>query len=411
MQADIKIRRLNKNSRVTPMTLALFEDSGWFKADYTQLSFNPGREWGHLAGCDLFTKRGVYPADPSDPMANLQVVRTAAPLRNQDPFFCLAGGRGRTCTMDLRAAGQCQVNEFNLRDIEAPYRYFTSAKKSGTFPENDQLPHVGPNFQCNFESSRTSQEEMWTAIGSYFGQEHSSAGFSTSLQHSGEGRRSSTGCCRFECDMSTPASPVLTIQPLTMGKDGVQGEAVCRKGDGGEAKSITGMTGTVTCVEPEVLCGSNAEPSPIPSASPSPAGSPEGGGGGGGGDVNPSTIPATGSPSPAVASPFPRCQPRRESFFPAYRNPGHGARGGFLPWHHRGTHERRLPLCGRCSSFIGWHHRRSTDVRSCPGPTGSKCPRARCRYISCGHQGAGIRVWVWVWRRYPTRAPSAGERQ
>lgn len=37
---------------LTPMTLALFEDSGWYKANYTQAKISP---WGLGAGCDFAT--------------------------------------------------------------------------------------------------------------------------------------------------------------------------------------------------------------------------------------------------------------------------------------------------------------------------------------------------------------------
>jgi leishmanolysin-like peptidase len=44
--------------RISPMTLALFEDSGWYTPDYNMASrYSYGRDWGYKQGCAFTTDK------------------------------------------------------------------------------------------------------------------------------------------------------------------------------------------------------------------------------------------------------------------------------------------------------------------------------------------------------------------
>lgn len=116
---------------ISPYTLAVFEASGWYQVHYDRLELQPGREWGHLAGCDLHLKRAIHPADPASPYENLQSVQTSSTFRNNEPFFCAVDDSRKLCTPDLRSVGRCR---FSTSDEVVPdqYRYFQDNTKKGS---------------------------------------------------------------------------------------------------------------------------------------------------------------------------------------------------------------------------------------------------------------------------------------
>ena len=81
--------------RISPMTLALFEDSGWYTPNYTMASrYSYGRDWGYKQGCAFTTDKCLS--------SSQQPLGTPA-------HFCanLSSSNVPFCTLDRRYIGYC----------------------------------------------------------------------------------------------------------------------------------------------------------------------------------------------------------------------------------------------------------------------------------------------------------------
>ena len=90
---------------VTPMTLAFFEDSSWFRPDYskaTPVSY-PGN-WGYKQGCDFALKRCI----------------SSETQKATSSRFCDTLG-AETCSLDRKSAGRCRMSEY-AKSIPASFR-------------------------------------------------------------------------------------------------------------------------------------------------------------------------------------------------------------------------------------------------------------------------------------------------
>ena len=85
------------NAFLTPMTLALFEDSGWYRANYSMATLvQPNVSWGFQQGCDFALNKCVAPK--------------AAPVSTGTPaHFCA----GVTATTDPQQASECTLDRYS----------------------------------------------------------------------------------------------------------------------------------------------------------------------------------------------------------------------------------------------------------------------------------------------------------
>lgn len=104
---------------LSPLTIALMEDSGWYKANYTQSRSSP---WGLGAGCDFVTNQCLIPGDtPSIP-------------EYSRGYFCNEGSK-RGCSPELTHKVACTVIDYNyILPLSLPdsiFQYFTSEPTRG----------------------------------------------------------------------------------------------------------------------------------------------------------------------------------------------------------------------------------------------------------------------------------------
>eukprot|EP00937_MAST-01D_sp_MAST-1D-sp2_P005570 g5570.t1 len=115
------------------LTLAYFEDTGWFKPDYT-LAQTP--HWGYKAGCAFATQPCLNGAGASSDVTGTH--------------FCTIEKQKR-CSVDGRTAkGVCQVATYGA-DLPTAYQYFSdSARKGGHMSTADYCPMTMPysNGDC-----------------------------------------------------------------------------------------------------------------------------------------------------------------------------------------------------------------------------------------------------------------------
>ena len=111
------------------ITLALMEDSGWYKANYTQGQASP---WGLNAGCDFVTDTCLIPSATTPQI----------PAYSRG-YFCNEGSR-RGCSPALTHKLACSVIDYNYilprRIPDEQFQYFTSAPTRGGPRQADYCP-------------------------------------------------------------------------------------------------------------------------------------------------------------------------------------------------------------------------------------------------------------------------------
>lgn len=107
---------------VSPFTLALFEDTGWYRANYSQAS---RMIWGQKAGCGFLNNKCV------DPVSHKALV-------SPPNTFCDTAG-AQSCTYDLRAVGFCSMSTYSS-SLPQPFQYFADPTRGGSLAAADFCP-------------------------------------------------------------------------------------------------------------------------------------------------------------------------------------------------------------------------------------------------------------------------------
>lgn len=169
---------------VSSLTLALFEDSGWYKANYTMSQMSP---WGLGAGCEFATGACLTQGTngPSVP-------------EYSQGFFCASQGE-KSCSPELTHKMACSISDYNLfvPQVLPPSRdqYFPEPSLGGP-RQADYCPVYGSTY-----SNRKAEEldcrnpSNGNTFISLYGEEYS--GTSKCIpSSSGEGRCYRTACVR-----------------------------------------------------------------------------------------------------------------------------------------------------------------------------------------------------------------------
>ena len=111
------------------LTLALFEDSGWYKANYTQGQMNP---WGLNAGCNFATDSCLIPSTSTPEI----------PAYSRG-YFCNEGSR-RGCSPAVTHKLACTIIDYNYilprRVPDSQFQYFLSDTTRGGPRQADYCP-------------------------------------------------------------------------------------------------------------------------------------------------------------------------------------------------------------------------------------------------------------------------------
>lgn len=123
---------------LTSITLAIYQDSGWYMPDFTQADVPvKGQTWGYQQGCDFATKKCIDNSVPSN--------------RN----FCTAqsGLDLYGCSADRTGKFQCDLNGVTLpASLPQQLSYFNGSTKLGQQVHHDYCPtyslSAGPSYTC-----------------------------------------------------------------------------------------------------------------------------------------------------------------------------------------------------------------------------------------------------------------------
>lgn len=115
---------------LSPLTLALMEDTGWYVANYTMSRASP---WGLAAGCSFVTDPCLIPGDPP-----------TIPDYGRG-YFCNQGSF-RGCSPALTHKLSCTVLDYEYLSTPSPesqFQYFTDAPTRGGPRQSDYCPVFG----------------------------------------------------------------------------------------------------------------------------------------------------------------------------------------------------------------------------------------------------------------------------
>lgn len=121
---------------LSPMTLALFEDSGWYKANYTQATIAP---WGLAAGCNFALGPCLVTAD--DGTVQVPDYGKGFFCNDKSEKGCSAGHTHKmACTID-------DYNDIVPRDLPLPrFQYFPGSPTLGGPRHADFCPLFGSTY-------------------------------------------------------------------------------------------------------------------------------------------------------------------------------------------------------------------------------------------------------------------------
>eukprot|EP00542_Grammatophora_oceanica_P012963 CAMPEP_0194029738 /NCGR_PEP_ID=MMETSP0009_2-20130614/3397_1 /TAXON_ID=210454 /ORGANISM="Grammatophora oceanica, Strain CCMP 410" /LENGTH=726 /DNA_ID=CAMNT_0038669505 /DNA_START=41 /DNA_END=2218 /DNA_ORIENTATION=+ len=167
------------------VTLALMEDSGWYKANFTMGRTSP---WGLGAGCDFATSECLQPGNPP-----------VIPEYSKG-FFCSEGAE-RGCSPSLTHKMACTLIDYSyvnpLNRPDAKFQYFTDADSRGGPRQADYCPLFGSTYQGldaeQLECANTDNVDSINFYNEVYGED--SKCFETST---GEGRCYRSACVKDE---------------------------------------------------------------------------------------------------------------------------------------------------------------------------------------------------------------------
>ena len=111
---DVMVGESEKDEEyMSPITLALFEDSGWYKAQYSAIAASTGVNWwGRNAGCGFLQNRCIENGEAAYPK-----------------FWCTEPEK-RMCTSRFLSAGKCSTARY-IAPLPAFSQYFSSDVQLG----------------------------------------------------------------------------------------------------------------------------------------------------------------------------------------------------------------------------------------------------------------------------------------
>jgi leishmanolysin-like peptidase len=244
---------------VSPITLAAFEDSGWYMPNYDAADgWKDKMDWGFKQGCTFATSTCLRKGATTGPG-----------LGNPPHFYADAralksSGSNAVCTTDRLAVGQVRVSQYN-GNLPTQYQYYSDPTVGGGSSETlDFCPAIEAytNRMCAVAAN---QDVNAYKYGETYGPGSMCA--TSTLRLTGFTEGLGAGCYEMMC--VTGSSPAVHI---TVTSNGNSENVHCTTADANVAKSVPGYSGTITCPDFAIFCADRIKLSPDaePTAQPSP---------------------------------------------------------------------------------------------------------------------------------------------
>ncbi len=247
----VGVSHAGQSSSISDMSLALFEDSGWYVADYGVTSPRClfAREWCADAGA-------TPPEPPREPLlwgrgrgCAFVNGKCSGPAWKAGGYFCEAssGPEREACTVGRLSSGYCTLREHASPILPSSHRYFTDPRLGGR-PMEDHCPIVSAysDWNCR-EMPRGDAAERAERAAREQGEERSGASrcFTSSLHNGSAISAPYNGCYGHRC-LST------TRLQLRVANEWLDCDA------SGEVR-LEGWTGFARCPPAEELCAVAAD--------------------------------------------------------------------------------------------------------------------------------------------------------
>ena len=232
-------------AKISPITLGLLEDSGWYIANYSNADrFKKGLDWGFQQGCE-FTKNKC-----------LDTINSASPPHFYSQQKTLSSGTA-LCTLDRLAIAQVDLYKYS-KPLPSQYQYYTDSFVGGSPNVFDYCPAVQglSNRNCKRITDGVTYSSKFI-FGETYGS--SSACFLSTLVHTSYSSYSAGGAGCFEeiCNKTQGALLVKIIGP-----GGIVSIVKCISE--GQKISVIGYSGFLICPSYELVCLQESSPFYIP---------------------------------------------------------------------------------------------------------------------------------------------------
>jgi leishmanolysin-like peptidase len=239
------------SAKISPVTLALLEDSSWYIANYSNADrFKIGLDWGFSQGCQF---------------VNNKCLDSSGIGLGQPPHFysqqrTLSLGNA-VCTIDRLAVGQAELSIYS-KSLPLPFQYYTDPTIGGYPNTLDYCP--GIQGLSNRHCKRTSDGAAYSAK-SHFGETFGarSSCFLSTLVYSSSAGYAPGGAGCFEEVCNTTLGALL----VTIARPGGASPITVQCTFEGQKLSVSGFSGFLTCPSYDAVCVRSAAPIYSPNSS------------------------------------------------------------------------------------------------------------------------------------------------
>jgi hypothetical protein len=198
---------------VSYLTLALFEDMGFYTSNYSNAEY---WVWGKDQGCGFVEGR------------------CEDTWINRPGYFC-SDNTQRGCTANRQGKGTCNVKEYNEK-LLSYYRHFSDPKKGGDIPPADFCPFTdvqsGSDEWCT-DITKTPDNAIFEV-------------FSSDSLCWEYGSSNNLACWKYSCDLTNFTAPILQVE-----YNGVPYDC---PSEGGVISGIGPSNGGIHCPPTSLVC-------------------------------------------------------------------------------------------------------------------------------------------------------------
>jgi len=173
---------------LSPLTLGLLEDSGWYKANFTMSSVSP---WGHGSGCDFVEQPCLVTNDVDD---------VVVPDYGRG-YFCTQG-QPRGCSPSHHYKMGCTLIDYSIfSDNAIPdirFQYFPSAPELGGPQQADYCPLYGSSYKNNVHNLDCRNSDNGFGLGIIYSEYYGEKSSCFETANSGEARCYEARCIKNE---------------------------------------------------------------------------------------------------------------------------------------------------------------------------------------------------------------------
>lgn len=233
-------------SLLSAVTLAMFEESGWYKAKYDgaqvlPVAWRAGLDWGFKQGCAFAVGKCL----------------SAAGVSTGTPAHFSRTAVTEACTVDRRARGVAQVSAY-ASGQQAWYKYVSGDTQGGR-SSMDYCPYVQA-FSIGVCESPNGGAASANANDRVYGVSYgaSRACFETTLLRKDfTGSSPPTGCFKYACTGSSRGAYTLTITAVTTSNTAsvpLEVPYTCTSAQTGQQMTTAHYAGAITCPDVDAFC-------------------------------------------------------------------------------------------------------------------------------------------------------------